>query len=190
VLSSWQGDGPPFFFWTKQIYLWREEVPRIWREINWFRVCILTVLDESTNDSGSVFLQSLEFYQGTLFLTTNRVETFDEAFESRVHIAIKYDELSAASRREVWKTFLGVQARQGQLPNEGQKSVGEREADITEEDIEDFVKEGLNGRQIKNVVKSADLLARSDKGPLRAEHVRVVLRIKKMEKDGRWATKT
>lgn len=46
----------------------------------------------------------------------------------------------------------------------------------------------INGRQIKNVVKSAGLLARSEKGPLKADHVRTVLRIKRAEKadrDGR-----
>ena len=36
----------------------------------------------------------------------------------------------------------------------------------------------MKGRQIKNVVKSASLLAMSERGPLKASHVRTVLRIK------------
>jgi SpoVK/Ycf46/Vps4 family AAA+-type ATPase len=40
------------------------------------------------NSIVSVFLRMLEYYKGLLFLTTNRVGTFDEAFTSRVHISL------------------------------------------------------------------------------------------------------
>ena len=107
-------------------------------------------------------------------MTTNRVETFDPAFESRVHVSIHYNELSPDSRREVWKNFLKIPALK--------RKVTSKEENISDEDVEEFVQVDLNGRQIKNVVKSASLLALSEKGPLRAEHVRTVLRIKKAEK--------
>src|SRR5450755_1316672 len=32
----------------------------------------------------SIFLRSIEYYQGILFLTSNRREEFDEAFQSRI----------------------------------------------------------------------------------------------------------
>ncbi|TGJ75550.1 hypothetical protein E0Z10_g10983, partial [Xylaria hypoxylon] len=38
----------------------------------------------------SVFLRALEYYRGVLFLTTNRVQTFDAAFTSRIHVALHY----------------------------------------------------------------------------------------------------
>lgn len=41
-----------------------------------------------------VMLRLLEYHPGILFLTTNRVRTFDPAFESRVTVALKYDSLS------------------------------------------------------------------------------------------------
>ena len=54
----------------------------------------------------SVFLRKLEYHEGVLFLTTNRVQTFDEAIASRIHLAIKYGSLNESARREVWMSFL------------------------------------------------------------------------------------
>ncbi|KAF4552723.1 Hypothetical protein D9617_9g025130 [Elsinoe fawcettii] len=54
----------------------------------------------------SIFLRVLEYYEGIMFLTTNRVQTFDAAFQSRIHISIDYPELSIESRKQVWKNFL------------------------------------------------------------------------------------
>ncbi len=45
-----------------------------------------TIQDIHRNALVSVFLRLLEYFQGILFLTTNRVETFDDAFQSRIHI--------------------------------------------------------------------------------------------------------
>ncbi|KAF2151737.1 P-loop containing nucleoside triphosphate hydrolase protein [Myriangium duriaei CBS 260.36] len=54
----------------------------------------------------SIFLRVLEYYEGIMFLTTNRVHTFDQAFQSRIHISLDYPELSIESRKQVWKNFL------------------------------------------------------------------------------------
>src|SRR6266487_4835165 len=40
------------------------------------------------------FLRTLEYYEGIMFLTTNRVQTFDDAIASRIHLMIKYESLS------------------------------------------------------------------------------------------------
>jgi len=53
---------------------------------------------------------------------------------------------------------------------------------ITAGDIEEFTEVEMNGRQIKNVVKSASLLALSEKTEIEAKHVRTVLKIKNFEK--------
>lgn len=39
----------------------------------------------------SVSLRDLEYFQGIMSLITNRVTTFDEAFQSRIHFAIHRD---------------------------------------------------------------------------------------------------
>ena len=41
-----------------------------------------------------VFLRVLEYYEGILFLTTNRVGISDEAFKSRIHISLYYPPLN------------------------------------------------------------------------------------------------
>jgi hypothetical protein len=40
-----------------------------------------------------------------LFLTTNRVESFDQAFQSRIHLSLRYDPLSEESKKELWQAF-------------------------------------------------------------------------------------
>ena len=37
-----------------------------------------------------VFLRLLEYHQGVLFLTTNRVKNIDSAFYSRISVALQY----------------------------------------------------------------------------------------------------
>ncbi|SMQ44928.1 unnamed protein product [Zymoseptoria tritici ST99CH_3D7] len=54
----------------------------------------------------TIFLRVMEYYEGIMFLTTNRVETFDQAFQSRIHIQLEYKDLDAASRLSVWNNFL------------------------------------------------------------------------------------
>ena len=54
----------------------------------------------------TVFLRKLEYYEGILFLTTNRMVDFDEAILSRVHLTVKYEGLTTEFRREVWMNLL------------------------------------------------------------------------------------
>jgi ATP-dependent Clp protease ATP-binding subunit ClpA len=49
-----------------------------------------------------VLLRSFDYFKGILFLTTNRVGTFDEAFLSRIHLSIGYDPLDDDARKEIW----------------------------------------------------------------------------------------
>ncbi|KAF1968869.1 P-loop containing nucleoside triphosphate hydrolase protein [Bimuria novae-zelandiae CBS 107.79] len=92
----------------------------------------------------SIFLRVLEYFEGTMFLTTNRVNTFDPAFASRIHISLNYKELSNASRRTVWKNFLD---------SSPQAHV------ITTTELDELSRLNMNGRQIKNILKIARLLA-------------------------------
>jgi len=49
--------------------------------------------DIQRNGLVSVFLRHLEYFQGIMFLTTNRVATFDMAFQSRILFSIKFGDL-------------------------------------------------------------------------------------------------
>ncbi|SPO06505.1 uncharacterized protein DNG_09195 [Cephalotrichum gorgonifer] len=103
--------------------------------------------DIHRNAMVSVFLRVLEYYSGILFLTTNRVTTFDDAFKSRIHIPIRYTDLSVDSRAEIWRNFCK------RVPGG---------VDIDEKGIMRLAEHDLNGRQIKNVVKAAESLAAFD----------------------------
>lgn len=96
--------------------------------------------DLERNSLVSIFLRVLEYYQGILFLTSNRVSTFDDAFKSRIHVPLKYNNLTLASRTKIWKHFL-------------------RGENVEEDECAELAQADINGRQIKNVIRTAKSLA-------------------------------
>ena len=62
--------------------------------------------DIARNGLVAVFIRSLEYCKGVFFLTSNRLNEFDQAVCSRVHLFMKYNNLEEWARRDVWKTFL------------------------------------------------------------------------------------
>ncbi|KAJ9200595.1 hypothetical protein DTO164E3_1353 [Paecilomyces variotii] len=126
-----------------------------------------TIHDIHRNALVSIFLRLLEYFQGILFLTTNRVETFDEAFQSRIHIALRYGDLNTKAKRAIWKMFLRkVQAMDGL-----------ETVTFTEKDYDELARHNLNGRQIKNSVRTAQALAINEKAPLSMTHIKCVLEV-------------
>lgn len=92
----------------------------------------------------------LEYYEGILFLTTNRLITMDRAFQSRIQIAVRFPSLTAASRRRIWENFIN------------RLDEGERRAK-TEllERLDDLQEWELNGREIRNTLSITESLALS-----------------------------
>lgn len=152
----------------------------------------------------SIFLRVLEYYEGIMFLTTNRVQTFDAAFQSRIHISLEYKELDSKSRRAVWENFLTqydiAQAAARKRPRKDLPSAAKatkssdnasspeknQELDdehlgrilphaMTASDIRKLADMTMNGRQIKNILKTAQLLASRRGEGLSYEHVKVVM---------------
>ncbi|KAI6828839.1 hypothetical protein KC332_g5465 [Hortaea werneckii] len=155
------------------------------------------VHDIHRNALVSIFLRLLEYFQGILFLTTNRVDTFDEAFQSRIHLPLRYGELSAKAKRRVWGMFLEM-ARGNSAPSSassssstgegqggagfedgkiGKEVVGVKVADFSEEDLDVLARHQLNGRQIKNAVRTAQALALKEGKVLGMEQVKKVLEV-------------
>ncbi|WP_028312191.1 AAA family ATPase [Derxia gummosa] len=54
-----------------------------------------------------VFLRVLEYFNGLLFLTTNRVDDIDEAIVSRCIALIKFNPPDRAARRKIWGVMTG-----------------------------------------------------------------------------------
>ena len=53
------------------------------------------------------------------------------------------------------------------------------ESKLSEGDLERLAENEMNGRQIKNVVKTGRLLAKQRKVPLTREHIEMVLKVKR-----------
>jgi AAA+ superfamily predicted ATPase len=105
----------------------------------------------------------LEYYRGVLFLTTNRVAVLDKALESRIHLKISYPELDREARARIWRNLVDM------LPP---SSIG-----LDPSDIDFLAERKMNGREIKNVIKAAQLLATGQEAPLNLDHIDTVLRI-------------
>ncbi|KFY77788.1 hypothetical protein V499_02893 [Pseudogymnoascus sp. VKM F-103] len=121
-----------------------------------------TIHDLTRNCLVSLFLRTLEYYEGILFLTTNRLTSFDLAFKSRIHLALKYTALDAQRRKELWKLFIS-------------RTSSHRLAAWDESVLDDLAKVDINGRQIKNTVRTASTLARSMNTSLEKDHIDIVL---------------
>lgn len=98
------------------------------------------------------FLRALEFYDGILFLTTNRVGAFDDAFISRIHVKLYYPGFTDEERQKVWQTFID-------------KLIKDRGKTIRVSiDAKDFIKGKQlrevkwNGREIRNGTYYANIL--------------------------------
>ena len=108
-----------------------------------------SMADLKRNSLVSVFLRILEYYDGILILTSNRVGLFDEAFKSRIQVALHYENLNRAARKKIWQNFLEM--------------LEEDEEDVNFDEIrfhlDQLAGHELNGRQIRNVLTTARQLA-------------------------------
>ncbi|KAL3962402.1 hypothetical protein ACCO45_003925 [Purpureocillium lilacinum] len=118
----------------------------------WKAVCLLDEADVllcrrisaeiERNAIVGVFLRKIEYFQGVLFLTTNRKEDLDEAFKSRIHVTITKKTSTQIDDSWTSKVF---------------ETLGELQ---------------LNGRIIKNILRTAFSYANSTGEALGVHHVR------------------
>lgn len=107
--------------------------------------------DLQRNALVSVFLLVLEYYDGILVLTSNRVGHFDAAFRSRIQLAIRYQTLDENQRTQIWGSFI----RRLQTFNE-------EDIDISDlmDHIPELAKNKMNGRGIRNAITTARQFAK------------------------------
>lgn len=142
----------------------------------------------------SEFLEQVEYYPSLLFLTTNRKHVLDPAVYSRIHLTINYPALDVDARRTIWRTFLdrenakakmettngGRRRRAGRITSSrsGDSTNGSKLGSIvTDEEIDRLASLDLNGRRIRNVVKSARIMAKREARPIEYDDFRKVMRI-------------
>jgi hypothetical protein len=124
--------------------------------------------DLDRNALVSVFLRILEYYEGILFLTSNRVGTFDEAFKSRIQLILHYENLTPPQRRKIWRNFM-----------ERLKSLGETHVDYDDinDHIDELIQYEMNGRQIRNAITTARQLAQFRKKDFCFAHLKHVIEV-------------
>ncbi|KAF1989440.1 hypothetical protein K402DRAFT_272627 [Aulographum hederae CBS 113979] len=94
----------------------------------------------------SIFLRILEYYPGILFLTTNQIAQFDIAVQSRIHIAMKYEPLSALQTEAIFMDLINQYDTKGLV---------EGCHDMRGYCRKELHKKKFDGRQIRNLVISA-----------------------------------
>lgn len=131
------------------------------------------VSDLARNALVSVFLRVLEYYDGILILTTNRVGSFDEAFKSRVQLALHYPKLEANGRQRIWTNFIHLLRDQGT----------DMDFDGLEREVRTLANMELNGRQIRNILWTAAQIAKFDRERLSYTQLELVVEITKEFED-------
>ncbi|GKZ25936.1 hypothetical protein AbraIFM66951_002454 [Aspergillus brasiliensis] len=110
-----------------------------------------TLSDLQRNALVTVFLRILEYYDGILILTSNRVGTFDEAFKSRIQISLHYPNLTRSQRFKIWRNLINRLKRL-------------QDPDIDFDDVECYIGEladqEMNGREIRNAITTSRQLAK------------------------------
>jgi hypothetical protein len=110
--------------------------------------------DLKRNAMVGIFLRLLEYFNGVMFLTTNRVKNFDKAFHSRISLAIHYGEMTDEVRLAIWKNLLAA-----------------AKIDDSTINLKALSKIAINGRQIKNSIRLAQTIAHAEGKPVTQEHL-------------------
>lgn len=93
-------------------------------------------------------------------MTCNRAESIDRAFQRRVHLTLRYPHLQPCAREHIWRQFV-AQSAESKVPDETYARLAQLP---------------VNGRQIKNVVENATLLAARQDTRVGVEQIWTVLR--------------
>lgn len=94
----------------------------------------------------SIFLRTIEYYHGNLFLTTNRKDQIDPAFLSRISLCIPFEPQTESGRESVWQNLLGVNLAK---------------AVIDKLHVKSYAKVDLNNREIHHIIRLALVKAKS-----------------------------
>lgn len=103
-----------------------------------------------------VFLRLLEYHDGVMFLTTNRVRNIDTAFFSRISVAIHFPPGGREKRVKVWRNLLTI-------------------AGLPDVDADELAGAEINGRQIKSAIRNAQTLAKANGNEVTTEAIQGVI---------------
>jgi hypothetical protein len=104
-----------------------------------------------------------------LILTSNRVGIFDEAFKSRIQLALHYPSLKLEQRLMIWGNFIT------RLEDLGE----DMDVNNIRETLKTLAAFKMNGREIRNAITTARQLARFREEALTGGHLCDVVKISK-----------
>lgn len=103
-------------------------------------------------------------------MTSNRVGTFDEAFRSRIQLALHYPKLTPDFRKKIWQNFIDILREDKEDANLAE----------LESHLEELSEREMNGREIRNALTSARQLASYKGVTLQWKHLQETLKIGKV----------
>lgn len=142
------------------------------RAVRWNAILLLDEADVYVRSRGDdlqqnaivgVFLRVLEYYGGVMFLTTNRADLVDDAIASRCLARINYPIPSADNQARIWRTLADTAG-----------------IELEDEEIDRIVAKfpDLSGRDVKNLLKLASLVAKANNKPVTLSTVKFVKQFK------------
>lgn len=117
------------------------------RASRWGSILLIDEADVYIRDRGEdivhnaivgVFLRLIEYYNGVLFMTSNRGDIIDDAIISRATAWIKYETPSPGLLKRIWQV----------LSTQYEVKIGDKEIDQLVEKIPD-----ISGRTVRNILK-------------------------------------
>ncbi|KAK3323132.1 hypothetical protein B0T19DRAFT_198482 [Cercophora scortea] len=143
--------------------------------------------DLDRNALVGIFLRLMEYYEGLLFMTTNRFPDLDTAFANRIHATIEYTFHGKPARKTIWRQVLEQNITPPSDP-EPTPASPEKESVDKSPDVQtkpdptgglnvsdtacDILAElDCNGRDIRNMVRAAICIATSEKTVMSPRHI-------------------
>lgn len=142
------------------------------RAIRWGAILLIDEADvfirtrgEDINQNAIVgaFLRVLEYYSGVLFMTTNRETSVDDAIISRCTAQVKYSIPTPEGQAKIWRILADVSGIK-----------------LPDSEVKKFVKRhpAISGRDVKGLLKLANMISVREKKPITCESIQNVMRFK------------
>ena len=133
------------------------------------------------NELVSSFARFLDYYQGIVIITTNRVSRFDGALMPRIDLTLGLPPLDRDRRTAVWQNQIDDLFYDRTLH-------ATQSADLCALAREKWSEDEINGHQIKKVIRTARVMAERKGRALKRRDIEIVLKMERefQERAGCW----
>ena len=128
------------------------------------------------NELISSFARFIEYYQGIVVITTNRVSRFDGALMPRIDITLGLPPLDCGRRVAIWNNEIQDLVDDGTIN-------ASRSADLRTLAQEKWCRDDMNGHQIKKAIKTARVMAEKKGKTLGCREIETMLKMEREFRD-------